>query len=158
MTPASKGDGLRSKDTGDDEAEDAFNRNHVRVLSASLGILDQRLAELEAAMQAVPSPLSGHVVDLDDEQCTAVLDQLAWIRERLAAAAATLGLPPRERVPITNAILAVLVLAQVAFADLAPTRLCGYGELGPMTSLRLASVLADLDSEVQRFATYLARR
>ncbi|HEY1550965.1 MAG TPA: dynamin family protein [Kofleriaceae bacterium] len=150
---------MEPKDARDDEPHDdsSLNANHVRVLSASFGVLDQQLADVVAAMGAAPSPLSSHAVDLSPEQRAIVLDHVEQIRDRLAGAVSTLGLRTPTRVPITRTLRAVLMHAQVALEDLAPAKLRGYGLLGAEPGQRIATVLSDLDRTISRLAAYVAR-
>ena len=108
-----------------------LNPNHIRVLAASFAHIDQQLARVEAALQARPSPLTRELDDFSSEQRRAVLHHIEHIRDRLVSAMRTLELPAPQRIPLSRSLHTTLIAAQTGLDDLAPSRLRGYGLLGP---------------------------
>jgi GTP-binding protein EngB required for normal cell division len=134
-----------------------LGENHRRTLLAAFTQMDKLLLDIESAARA-RSPLSTISADLAPVQEQVIADYVGRIRERVKEALARLGIAlPAPRTTASWAIQTSLSFAQVALAEVSPSRLRGYGALADEDAALLASVEADLARLVRALHTYVAQ-
>ncbi len=104
-----------------------LNANHRRVLSNALAYLDELLVKVEtvAAGAASGSRFSTYRPDLSAVQQTVVADYLSDVRARMGDAIELLGVVPPETTSATWALRVTLERADIARAEIRPSRLRG---------------------------------
>jgi hypothetical protein len=129
-----------------------LNEAQRRSLSVGLhhvaGLLDEVEGTLAAARD--PSPFSRRVSDITPAEASVILDYLAAIRRRLAAAAERHGLdirgPARDA---RRSIDALTAGAWIAVEEIRPRRLRGYGPLDPSLAGEIDRTCDELASSIR---------
>jgi hypothetical protein len=124
------------------------------------GFLDvhRRMAELEALLTPgrMPSAFSEYVTDLSPTEAQVVQDYFARIRTAMLAHLRELEIPLEiRRTSLRWALQAGISFIGTAVDELRPSKLRGYGELGPEASARCIQISEDLGRLVDQVATYL---
>jgi GTP-binding protein EngB required for normal cell division len=135
-----------------------LNENHHRSLRSAFKHIDGLLRDAQAAWAESNSPFATHLPDLTPTQERIVTDYFARIRGQMADACRVLGItlePPR--IAASWSIQTAISFAQIAVAEIAPSRLQGYGSLDPDTVEVLVRLEADVGRTLQRLQAYLAQ-
>ena len=139
-------------------APEGLNENHRRILVIALAHVDGLLREIETAAAAGDSPslFPKYIPDVTPQQRKVIAGHIAVIRAKLVESLDRLGLtPPEPSVRASWGIVTSLDYALVAVEDSAPSRIRGYGEVGPQAATLLESVEADLMTALQHFRRYI---
>jgi GTP-binding protein EngB required for normal cell division len=135
-----------------------LNESHRRAISAAFRHIDGLLADVEAASSRVQSPFSRFFGDLSPTQQDVVADYVAQIRARMMEVLTALGIslrPPES--PASWAIQTNLSFARITVQEIDPSRLTGYGAVGPEAGSFVARANADLERILQRLLAYVAQ-
>jgi GTP-binding protein EngB required for normal cell division len=139
-------------------AEGWLNENHERSLTSGFTYIDDLLVRIENASAGAGSHFARSVADLSATQRQVVADYVERIRGQIEDAFRVLRIPvPPPRVRASWAIRTTLGSIEIALADMEPSRLRGYGPLGPEAAAQVERVVGDLDRTVRRLRTYLAQ-
>jgi GTP-binding protein EngB required for normal cell division len=135
-----------------------LNDNHRRAITAAFGQIDRLLADVEAASARALGPFSRFFGDLSPTQQGVVADYVAQIRGRMMEVLAALGISLRApQSPASWAIRTSLSFAKVAVQEIDPSRLTGYGSLGPEAAYFVERANADLERSLERLLAYVAQ-
>ncbi len=134
--------------------------NEAQSRSILCGFLDihRRMADLEALTPPVerPSAFSQYINDLSPTEAKVVQDYFARIRTAMLGHLQELDVPLDIRqMSVRWAIQVGLNFISVAAAELRPSKLRGYGELGQEARSRITKVCEDLDRLIDQVMAYL---
>ncbi|HTO87045.1 MAG TPA: dynamin family protein [Thermoanaerobaculia bacterium] len=135
-----------------------LNENHHRSLRSAFKHIDKLLADAQAAWAGPGSPFATHFPDLTPTQQRVIADYIARVRDQMADSCRALGIslePPR--VAASWSVQTAVSFAQIAVAEIAPSRLEGYGPLDRETTGVLERLEADLERTLQRLQAYLVQ-
>jgi len=107
-----------------------FDDNHSRVLVNTFHHVDQRLTELEQKLEAASlrSPFHEYTTDLSPAQRKMIMSHIAVIQESMLQFLRDQGIPPRRnRTSIRRVAQTTLQFLHIAFEELRPKYLRGYG-------------------------------
>ncbi len=136
--------------------------NEAESRSILYGFLDlhRPMAGLEALLRSgdSPSAFSEYVNDLSPTEARVLRDHVARIRTAKLGHLEELEIPLAiHRMSVRWAIQTGLGSISIAVAELRPSRLRGYGELGQEAHSRMTKICEDLDRLVDHVLTYLRR-
>lgn len=135
-----------------------LNSNHERSLLAGIRHIDELLAEIESAATAGDSPFARRFDDLSPVERRVILDSVAALRGRMTSALLALEMPtPPPGTAASWAIQTALSCAQITVQEMAPSRLAGYGPVGPDAARLLEVLNSDLERTLKRLGSYLSR-
>lgn len=135
-----------------------LNDNHRRSLLAAFKQIDRLMRDIETATASTASPFAGFFADLSPAQQQVIADYVAHSRAQMTDAVKALGIrlrPPDN--PSSWAIQTNLSFAQIAVQEIDPSRLTGYGPLGPEAAALVARLNADLERGLRRLQAYLSQ-
>jgi hypothetical protein len=137
-----------------------LNDSQKRHLLAAFRYADRLLADAAEMLAgaATSGPFQDHVPDASPVQAKVIEDSLARFRGALVEALAAYGMtPPRPAVGAVWSARAKLLAAEIALEDLSSRGMRAYGEMPAAAAERLDGIVAELRTQVQRMARYLAR-
>jgi len=137
-----------------------MNQNHRRRIESTFRHIDNRLAEIEAILQAVgsQSPFSPYALDIEPMARHTVASYLQRLREKMWTAMQDLDISDTgHRTGAAWAIGCSLTGVMIDLADMEPEHLGGYGRLEPEAVKKIAGICADLQRLCSSAQAYLSR-
>jgi len=137
-----------------------MNQNHRRRIESTFRHIDNRLAEIEAILQAVgsQSPFSPYALDIEPMARHTVASYIQRLREKMWTAMQDLGISDTgHHTGAAWAIGCSLTGVMIDLADMEPEHLVGYGHLEPEAVKKIAGICADLQRLCRGAQAYLSR-
>ncbi|HTP25071.1 MAG TPA: dynamin family protein [Anaeromyxobacteraceae bacterium] len=132
-------------------AEGLLNPNHARVVVATFVDVDESLARVEALCTGRIAPFAPERADVDGEAGALLASLISSIRRRMLEALDRLGVKrPEPTISARWSIETALQFAGIAYSELEPLRLRGYGALSPEAEHELEQVVRSLSSLLDR--------
>lgn len=125
-----------------------FQAQHVE---STFSHVDKLLTAIEALARPNTSPFARARSDVDPQEARFITGFVQQMRVRMISALDRLGLPrPNPRVSARHSADVTLRFAEVALADLSPSKLRGYGEVDPDEGAEVAALATDLRELIER--------
>ena len=147
--------------TMDDEREgrclNPFQRRH---LLTSCQYADKLLSEIEAVLVASQSksPFPKFKPDISPAQAKVVQDYIARMRAQIVRILENQGIPvPAPMFGSVHSIRVTLGFVDMAFDEVRPKRMAGYGAVAPGVATELSGLVDEMQGIAARLGTYLAQ-
>lgn len=135
-----------------------LNEAQSRSMRCGFQDIHRRMADLEALIHpgARPSAFSEYVHDLSPTEARVVQDYFARIRTAMLGHLQDLEIPlDVRRMSVRWAIQTGLQFISIAVAEIRPSKLRGYGEVGQETRRDVTRICEDLDRLIDQVMAYL---
>jgi len=122
-----------------------LNENHKRRLLAAFQYMDKLLSQSKSAVASNPSGLySSYIRDMSESESLWVESSIEKIRERLSGLLKQFHVElPLPSTPASWILRTNLTSMDIAFEDLFPEKMRGYGKMDSKTAKDLASSLEE---------------
>jgi GTP-binding protein EngB required for normal cell division len=137
----------------------SLNESHKRHLLAECQHADKLLSDIEAILTAAASKAAfpRYRSDLSPRQAKVIQDYIARIRAQMVHALKAFDLqPPEPSFEAVHSIRTILTFLDIAFTELRPKYLRGYGEVPESAEPELHGLAEELEAIVARLGAYLA--
>ena len=145
----------------DDEREghglNPFQRRH---LLTHCQYADKLLSEMEAVLVAShsKSPFPRFKPDISPAQAKVVQDYISRMRAQIVRLLENQGIPvPAPMFGSVHSIRVTLGFVDIAFDEVRPKRMAGYGEVAPNAATELSGLVDEIQGIVSRLDSYLAQ-
>ncbi len=138
----------------------SLNSAHQRHLLVRCRHADKLLSDIEGILNAAgsKSPFPKYRIDISPAQARIVADYIARIRTRMVRVLDGVGLrPPEPDFGARHSIRATLAFVRVAFQEIAPRHLAGYGRVPEALIPELEGLAAELEGLASELDAFLAR-
>ena len=142
------------------DPEDSLNSSQKRHLLTSCQYADKLLAEIEAVLSAASSksPFPRFKGDIAPAQAKVVQDYVARLRAQMVRVLASQGIkPPAPQFGSVHSIRMTLAFVRIAFEELTPGRMRGYGEVPESKVQELNGVVGEMTAAAEKLNQYLAQ-
>ena len=135
----------------DDRSSQGLSDNHRRRLLATAKYVDGLLGDIESILSGIDSPFAKYVDDLSPAQKATVAEAVGRLRADLVRALASEGLQPGPpRFSALHTIRTSLGFIEIAFEELKPRYMRGYGEMSRGAAAALDAIAGELQEIVKR--------
>lgn len=135
-----------------------LNENHKRRLFAALQYADDLLSQaLNAVTPARQGLYARTVQDMSPSELLYIENHFGKIREQISALLERFEIPvPAPSTPASWILKTHLMSLDIAFEELHPDRLRGYGEMDPSTARELAGTLQEIRRLLSQLFAFLS--
>lgn len=134
-----------------ERASTFLNEAQARHLLATMAHVDDLLRQVDAMCDGAVSPFAREYPDIDADQARLLRSFTAAARRRMLEACDRLGVPrPEPRVSARWSAQTALAFAGIAFAELSPSSMRGYGALPPDAASAVGALSAALAALASR--------
>ncbi|HZT32535.1 MAG TPA: dynamin family protein [Bryobacteraceae bacterium] len=134
-----------------------FQRGH---LLTSCQYADKLLSEIEAVLSAsqTKSPFPQFKSDISPAQAKVVQDYIARMRAQIVRILESQGIPiPAPKFGSVHSIRVTLGFVDIAFDEVRPKRMAGYGKVAPNAATELSGLVDEMQGIASRLDAYLAQ-
>jgi GTP-binding protein EngB required for normal cell division len=143
-----------------EEQRHNLNPSQRRHLLTSCQYADKLLSEIESVLAASQSksPFPRFKPDISPGQAKVVQDYISRMRAQLLRILASHGIPiPPAMFGSAHSIRVTLGFVDIAFDEVRPKRMLGYGALPPAAGTQLSGLVDEMHGIAARLAAYLAQ-
>jgi hypothetical protein len=135
-----------------------LNENHKRRLLSAFQHMDRLLSQsLNAAASAPPGLYSRHFQDLSPSELRHVQSNIEKIREQILGLLKKFEIAlPAPTTPSSWILKTNLTSLDIAFEDLYPEKMRGYGDMDQSTAKDLTSEIEKIRKHLNQLLTFLA--
>ena len=142
------------------DPEDGLNSSQKRHVLTSCQYADKLLLEIEAVLSAASSksPFPRFKGDIVPAQAKVVQDYVARFRAQMVRVLDSQGIqPPVAEFGSVHSIRMTLAFVRIAFEELTPGRMRGYGEVPESKVQELNGIVGEMTAAAEKLSQYLAQ-